>query len=396
MARSNIKLTKRYIDSCTFKGATPKSQDIRWDAELSGFGLRIYESGRKTFVLSYRSEGRKHIMQLGPFGVLSLDEARDKARRSLVEVLDGKNPIEKRKAEAQGETVGDLCKVFITQHAEAKLRPRTIGEYRRQIETHVLPIWKTRKVVSIKRADIAALHSKIGERAPTQANRTLAMLSKMFSFAKVKGFVEDTSYNPAQGVERFKEKKRDRWVRPAEIPNLFEAVAAEANIYAKAAIWLFLLTGARRTELLTSKWEDVDWDRKELRLPETKAGRSHHIPLSSAAIVMLESIPRLSGNPYILPGKNQGGHLVNIDKPWRRIRKAAGVDDVRIHDLRRTVGSWLATAGESLHLIGKVLNHADVQTTAIYARLSEDPARRAMEEHGQRMMDAAQGVRVIK
>jgi len=400
MSAKSIKLTKRVIDAFSFEGKHDKARDIRWDADLPGFGLRVYPSGKKAFVISYRnSEGRQCFMTLGSYGTLTLDAAEKLARKHLAAIqADGADPLAEKRKGSQGETIGTLVNLFLSQHAEAKLRPRTIGEYRRQLETHVLPRWKTRLVKSIKRADVAALHSKIGEKAPTQANRTIAAMSKMFNFAKVKGFLPDDAANPAQGVERFKEKKRDRWVRPAELPKLIEAVSAEPNTYARIAIWMFLLTGARRTELLKAKWEDVDFDRRELRFPEdnTKAGRVHYVPLSEAALSILANTPRIEGNPYIFVGKLTGSHLVNIDKPWRRIRKAAGVADVRIHDLRRTVGSWLATSGASLPLIGKVLNHADVATTQIYARLAEDPARGAMEEHGKQIMKAAKRICAVK
>jgi len=145
----------------------------------------------------------------------------------------------------------------------------------------------------------------------------------------------------------------------------------------------------RKEELLTAKWGDVDLNRKELRLTDTKNGKTHYLPLSDAAMELLNQIPRIDGNPYIIVGKNPGCHLVNIDKPWQRVRKAAGVEDVHIHDLRRTVGSWLAQAGNSLHLIGRVLNHSNSSTTAIYARFAQDHIRSALDRHGEQILAAS-------
>jgi integrase len=145
----------------------------------------------------------------------------------------------------------------------------------------------------------------------------------------------------------------------------------------------------RKSELLEAKWKDIDWDRKELRLADTKAGRIHYVPLSEPAIAVLRQIPRIEGNPYIIVGKKEGSHLVNIYKPWNRIRKSAGVDDVRLHDLRRTLGSWMAQSGNSLHLIGRVLNHSSQATTAVYARFAQDNVRDALESHGKKIMGAA-------
>jgi integrase len=155
------------------------------------------------------------------------------------------------------------------------------------------------------------------------------------------------------------------------------------------ALWLYLLTGMRKSELLSAKWTDIDWQRQELRLGKTKAGRVHYVPLSAPAIAILRDLPRIEGSPYILPGHVHGRPLGNINKSWERIRKAAGVEDVRLHDLRRTVGSWLAPSGNSLHLIGHVLNHSNQATTAIYARFGQDHVRQALEEHAARIMGVA-------
>jgi integrase len=225
----------------------------------------------------------------------------------------------------------------------------------------------------------------IGERHPYEANRTVALVGKMFELARRWGFLPETAANPARGIDKFREHKRDRWVTPEELPRLAAIIGQYPNLYVQAALWLYLLTGVRREELLQARWEDVDVARGELRLGETKAGRPHYVPLSAPALALLRQLPREEGNPYLLPGTKTGGHLVNVSKPWEKIRRAAGVEDVRIHDLRRTVGSGLAMAGNSLPLIGRVLNHTDPKTTAVYARLGDDPARQALADHAQRI-----------
>jgi integrase len=211
----------------------------------------------------------------------------------------------------------------------------------------------------------------------------------MFEFARRMGYVPDNHSNPVRGVERFREQKRDRWVTPEEMPRLIEAIHAEPNLYVRAALWLLILTGLRKSEMLQIKWEDIDSARSEMRIPRTKAGRTHYLPLSKPAIEVLHSIPRLEGNPYVFPGAREGKHLVNIDKTWGEIRRVAGLPDVRLHDLRRSVGSWLATAGYSLILIGKVLDHTNPSTTAIYSHLTKDPIREALERHGEKIVDIA-------
>ncbi|MBI3247307.1 MAG: site-specific integrase [Deltaproteobacteria bacterium] len=381
------KLTKGDIDRATYHGGEKGNEwDVRWDSLIPGFGVRIYPSGRKAFILRYRASGSKRLLTLGMYGVLTLDQARHLARQRLGEVSGGEDPLEKKRKAAQGETMKALCEAYLERHASRK---RSTRDDQRRITQHLVPAWGQRKVDSIARADVAALHSRIGERHPYEANRTVALLGKMFELARRWGFLPETAANPARGIDKFQEKKRDRWVTPEELPRLAAAIAQTPNLYIRAAIWLYLLTGVRREELLRAQWADVDVVRCELHLSETKAGRTHYVPLSAPALALLHHLPRQEGNPYLLPGQKPGQHLVNISKAWKTMRTAASVDDVRIHDLRRTVGSWLAQTGSSLPLIGRVLNHTDPKTTAIYARLGDDPARQALAEHGERLTSIA-------
>lgn len=206
---------------------------------------------------------------------------------------------------------------------------------------------------------------------------------------------DETLPNPARRVHKYGIQSRDPWVTPAELPRLVKAVTEEPNVYVRTAVWLYLLTGLRKNELLGLRWKDIDFDRRELRLGDTKAGRSHVVPLSAPAVEVLRKTPRMVGNPHVIASPVEPGRpLVNINKPWERIRKRADLEDVRLHDLRRTAGSWMATSGASLPLIGKVLNHSNPSTTQIYARLAEDAKRTALEEHGARigpMLNAATG-----
>jgi integrase len=378
-----MKLTKRYIDSVSYSGMAGR-RDVRWDALLPGFGIRIYPNGKKAYVLSYRAGGRKRLITLGSASVLTLEQARDMAREHLVKIVGGNDPLEQRRKLAQGETVKDLCFAYLEHHA--KVHKKSWKEDERRIGRYLVPIWSNHKVANIKRADVVLLHRKIGEKHPYEANRVLELVSKIFSLARRWGFVDDASINPAKDIDHYKEHKRDRWVTHEELPRLMQAIGQDPNYYARAALWLYLLTGMRKSELLKARWQDVNWERRELRLPDTKAGRVHYVPLSEAAISLLNKLQRVDGNPYILPGHAEGKHLVNIDKPWQRVRKAAGIEDVRLHDLRRTVGSWLAQAGNSLHLIGRVLNHSNPATTAVYARFGQDQVRQALEDHSKRIL----------
>jgi integrase len=380
-----IKLTKRTIDELMYDG-DGASRDVRWDASLPGFGIRVYPSGKKAFVLSYREAGRKRLMTLGAYGPLTLDQARDQATLNLGEIIKGHNPLDQRKDRARAKTIGDLCSEYLTRYAPSK---KSYRDDQRYIEKYILARWRGIRIDSLKRSDIADLHHSFASRAPYAGNRLLALLRRMLNLAKLWGFVGDGFSNAATGIPLHKEFQRDRWVTADELPRLADAISKHSNPYVRGALWLYLLTGVRKSELLGAKWADIDLDRRELRLSETKAGRPHVVPLSEPALEVLRSLPRDQGNPYVLPGRKGGEHLVNIAKPWDKVRCAAGIEDVRLHDLRRTVGSWLAQSGNDIHLIGKILNHSNLSTSMIYARFEKSVERQALEQHGAQIIKAA-------
>ncbi len=378
------KLTTRAIQSFTYGDGW----DVRWDGEVPGFGVRVYPSGKKAFVLSYRAQGRKRLMVLGRFGAdLTLDQAREKARKLRVQTKEGADPLDVKRREAQGQTFGNLIEAYIQRHA--KPHKKTWEADRDRLRRHVPAGWPGRKVSTITREDVAIIHGRIGATRPYEANRFLDLLRVIFRFARLWYFVDATADNPAEGVTKFAEHKRKRWVRPEELPALAQAIDADPNIHVRAAVWLYLLTGLRKAELLRARRDDVDWNRGTLRLPQTKSGEEQSATLSGPALAILQSIPQQEGNPYFICGAKPGHHLVNIDKAWRRIRKAAGIEDVRLHDLRRTTGSWLSQASVDLNLIREALRHQNISTTLTYARLGQDAARDVMEEHGKRILEAA-------
>lgn len=379
-----MKLTKSLIDSLTYAGEN-NSRHVIWDSSLSGFGIRIYPSGRKAFVLSYRVDGRKRQLTIGNYGTLTLKQGQERARRHLVDISDGSDPLANKRKRAQAETIKSLCTRYISDYA--KLHKKSWEDDERRINNNINPLWGGHKVISLSRSDISDLHNKIGATKPYEANRLLELLSKMFSLAEQWGFVPEGHPNPARKIVKFKEVKRDRWVTPEELPRLAKSIGEETSIYVKAVFWLYLFTGMRKNELLALRWNEVDFTQKLIALPDTKAGRPLYLPLSEPAIKILSELPRLDSNPYVFPGNKEGQHLVNINKAWSRIRTRAEIKDVRLHDLRRTVGSMLAQAGNDLHLIGRVLNHSDTSTTAIYARFGQDHVRTALDEHANKLLE---------
>jgi len=378
------KLTKTVVDKAKYEG-TGRSQCILWDDELRGFGLRIHPTGRKGWVLFYRTEaGTKRLVTLGPYPGLTPAEARDKALRTRAGVAEGADPAAERRRARDAASFQVLANCYLNLHS--RVHKKSARDDERYV-AELVKVFGTRKAEAVTRADLATLHRRIGGQRLYAANRMLACASSLFAWAEREGYLPAGHPNPAAGIKKFREQRRDRWVKPDEMPRLAAAIDAEPNIYVRAALWLYLLTGARKQELLAARWADVDVDGAVWKLPDTKAGRVHYIPLSPPAVAILRQLPKEEGNPYVFPGRIKGAPLVNIAKPWDSIRKAAGCEDVRLHDLRRTVGSWMATAGASLPLIGKVLGHTSPSTTTVYARLADDSARVALDAHAKTLLD---------
>jgi hypothetical protein len=283
------KLTQAAIKSSRYDG-DGKSRDVRWDMALPGFGLRIYPSGRKAFVLSYRNQhGTKRMMTLGDYGALTLDQARKRAQKAMVAVEDGADPLDEKAARKEGKTFGDLTTEYLGRHAKPK--KRSWREDERRLERHIPARWWNRKAGAIRRDDVARLHSDIGANYPYAANRLLSLLSIMFRLAATWGYTAENAVNPATGVDRFAEHKRKRYLKQAEFPALASAIDTESSIYIRGALWLYLLTGMRKTEVLSARRDAVDWQRGVLTLPKTKSGEEQTVALSAPALAILQSLP---------------------------------------------------------------------------------------------------------
>ena len=371
-----IKLTKRVLD------ATPcpaEGQVFLRDADLPGFAVRLTNGG-KVFILEKRIQGRMRRITIGPYGPMTLEQGRARAVALTHEINDGHDPAQARLEQRRELTFGELVELYLSRHAPRK---RTAQNDRNML-AHYVDGWRNRRLSSLHPRDVAMLHGQIGGTAPYAANRVVALVRKMFNLAHLWGVY--VGENPAIGIELFPEEKRDRFLQPQELPKLFTALNEEPSPYVKAAFLVALLTGARRGEVLSMRWEDVDIEQAVWRIPHTKAGRPHLLPLPQPVVTLLRELPHMLGCPYVFPGRDGKGHLVNIAKAWTRVRSRAGLTDVRIHDLRRTLGSWLAASGASLVLIGHALNHTQVSTTAIYARMNLDPVRTALEGNAERML----------
>ena len=321
--------------------------EMIWDADVRGFGVRCQRRDR-VYMVKYRSQGRQRWFTIGKHGSPWTPElARREARRLLGLVAEGKDPADKKQKDRSAPTVDALADRFLEEHVEAKSKDRTFTEYKRLVERIVKPELGRLKVDEVRSSDIERLHLKF-RATPYQANRLVALLSKMFNWSGRRG-----ERNPCVGIERFAEQKRRRYLSSAELARLGAALtrAEEEELtspYVIAAIRLLVFTGARLTEILTLRWDHVDLERGFLNLADSKTG-AKTIYLNVAAKRLLTTLPRLDGNPFVVPGERQGKHLVNLEKPWRKIRGLAQLPDVRLHDLRHSFasiggrsGSWSA------------------------------------------------------
>jgi len=385
-------MSKLNITNC--KAATyigdGQSRYVVWDDEIKGFGLRVYPTGRKAFILSYRCSGKKHLYTIGDYGTWTPDQAKKEARKLIVDIEKGHDPKAKRKANSeQKPTFSELHETYISRHLPQKKRTRDDIS----MLAHYIPkLWNNRELKTFSRDEIIKIHQNIGAKnGHFAANRLIALLRKMFNLAVDWGLLPEGHPNPCSRIKAFHEKKRERFIRPEELPRLWASIQEEPNIYWRGFFILNLLLGTRRGELLSMRFKDLDLKAKIWYIPDTKPNRSHYIPLPIAAVEILNKLPRLVGSPWVFPSWGKSGHLTEPKKAWARIRDKAGLEGIRIHDLRRTVGSWLAAQGESLVMIGKVLNHSQPSTTAIYAKLHLDPVRQALEKNAELMLNVIAG-----
>tara|TARA_R110000782_G_scaffold100964_1_gene187367 strand:+ start:2505 stop:3680 length:1176 start_codon:yes stop_codon:yes gene_type:complete len=369
------RLTKRAIDATQ----PDDKEKFVWDGELRGFGLRISPKGRKVFVLQYRSGGRTRRMTLGPYGALTVDEARDLARQNRGDVAKGADPSAARAKERRTPTVAELCEKFLSDHAAVRCKPTTQREYAQCCRNHIIPKLGPMRVTDVLRADVAALHQSL-HNTPYQANRVLAALSKMFNLAELWGFREEGK-NPTRHVPKYKETKRERFLSADEIARLWATLDSRVaegteTVFVASAFKLLLLTGCRLSEIRLLKWAYIQND--TMLLPDSKTG-PRRIAISPACRAVIDAIPKRPDNPYVVCGIIPGNANTDLQKPWRRIRKAAGLPDVRIHDLRHTYASWSIAAGHSLFLTGRLLGHTQAETTNRYAHLADSTQRKAAE-----------------
>ena len=371
------KLTKRTIDATEPQAA----EFFIWDESIPGFGVRIMPSGRKSFVVQYRAGRRPRRMSLGPSTVLTCDQARTRAITIIAAVRNGEDPSADRAAKRNAATVTELAERFDKEHISVRLKASTAKEYRGNLRRFILPALGRLAVPEITRADVAKFHHDL-RHIPYQANRCLELVSKMFVLAEMWGLRPDGS-NPRKHIRKYPEEKRERFLSAAELRRIGEVLREmeSEGVELSSAILaarLLILTGCRLGEIMTLKWDYIDFHERALRLPDSKTGKKV-VHLGIPAVEYLHHAQRIEGNPWVITGTLTGKPLSDLQPFWQRVRARAGVKDVRIHDLRHTFASTAVASGQGLPMIGKLLGHTQVQTTARYAHLAADPVRSAAD-----------------
>ena len=381
--RLEINFTKTAIE-----GLQPSSDGKRavyYDTKVVGLLVRVAASGRKTFQVYRWHQGRPVRLTIGVWPDLSIEQIRKMATAINAELAKGENPNDILRQQRQEMTFGDLFAMYLERHA--KQRKRTWREDQRYYDRHLANTLGRKKLSTITKRDISLLHANIGKTRQTHANRVLALISSVFGRAVEYGLWEEL--NPCQGIKRFKEQSRDRFLSADELARFFQTLELEPNDTARDYFIVSLFTGARRANVLAMRWSDVDLNAGLWRIPMTKNGMQQTLPLVPAVVELLQHRKASTKSLFVFPGSGVTGHLVEPKKAWARICKAAGLEDVRIHDLRRTCGSWQAKTGASLPILGRSLNHQNASTTSIYARLDLDPVRTSMERAAEAMLEAS-------
>lgn len=408
------RLSKRVIDAAK-PGA---KQQFLWDETLKGFGLLILPSGKKSFILQYRTlGGRSRRLTLGPYGALTPTEAKRMASELIARIRNGEDPMATRHSFRAAPTINDLLDKYWSDHVLVHNAKTTQHTFKHIIKNILRPHLGTMKVTELTRRDIAELHSKL-KHIPRQANMTLSVLSKALNLAEVWGLRPELS-NPVRLIKRYKEAERDRFLSDQELGRLGATLEEAETIglpwvitasgktrkhlpkdeenrrtpVSKPALFvirLLLHTGARLSEILTLEWLHVDFENRMLALPSRKGdGRKPH-PVSDTVMDLIDELAVTKRSNYVIPRDGDATRHVSkevVESAWRRIRKHAQIDDVRLHDLRHTVGTLASQSGGNAFLISHLLRHRNVTITNRYVNTDLDPIRVLSGVIGQRLLD---------
>ena len=370
------RLRHRTLSSRTVGRLKVERDTVFWDRELTGFGVRVYPSGGKVYVAQARGpEGPKRVT-VGRHGVLTAEQARQRAALIIARVKAGEAPLPEPLAvkQADGPTVADLAERFLEDYAAVRYKPGTLAWTRTALRRYIVPEFGKLTLEAVERAQVTELHHRLYA-SPSTANTVVRTLSLMYRLAESWGMVPE-GCNPCRAIAKYPQRKRERFLTDEEFIRLGKVLddsgeRGGVSPSAVAALRLLMLTGCRKSEILTLRWEHVVLEAGELRLPDSKTG-ARVVPLSPSAVKVLAALPRSPDTPWVIPGRKPGTHLRALGDAWEVIRARAVLEGVRIHDLRHSFASRALALGESLPMIGKLLGHSQMETTSRYAHLARD------------------------
>lgn len=363
-----------------------------YDSNVRGFCVAVSEKGRKLFVLYRKVQGRPERISIGTWPELPVEAARREAQNLIGQIIRGENPAEQKRT-ARGEmTLGELFQQYLELHARPHKKPRSVSEDLNNFRRYLAP-WEKRKLSTIHRRDVQRLHAQLGdENGICPANRTLALLSTMWNKAVEWGW---PGISPVRGIKKFPEKARKRFLKPDEMQRFFQVLAQEPNQTFAAFVLLCLFTGAREGNVLAMRWADVDLSDWMWSIRDTKNNEPQEVPVVPAAAEVLKRQKEIANGEWVLPGRRPGTHLTGFRKNWSRLLKAAGIVNLRIHDLRRSMGSWGIREKVPLVLIKDILGHKTIDVTArVYALGDLTQVREAMTTITGKMLKAGERIEV--
>ena len=384
-------LQYRTLSNRTVEALFVERDTVFWDRTLTGFGVRVYPTGGKVFVAQARGPdgpgrpNRPRRITVGRHPVLSATEARQRAALIIARVKAGEDPVPLPlpAKHAGGPTVADLGRRYLEEHVARRCKPKTQRTARSVVNRHIVPALGKLPIAAVERRHVMALHESLCE-IPAMANMVVETLTYMYKLAKGWDMVPEDHVDPCQSIPMNPKKKRERFLTDAEFTRLGQVLdevsgsGSQVSAGAITTIRLLMLTGCRKTEIMTLRWQHVDLDRAEIRIVNGKTG-DRTVHLSPSAVNVLKALPRESGNPWVVPGAKPGTHMADIDGAWQSIRAKAGLDDVRIHDIRHSFASRALALGEGLPIIGRLLGHRRIETTARYAHLARDSVKESAE-----------------
>lgn len=386
--QKSFNFTKKDLDALE----APKDKFFETYCDTTEKGLKLYvtKAGRKTFFIRKFVGYRDERIIIGPYPDLTISQARDKAKMLKGEIANGINPVEEKRKLRHDITLDDYYKYYRENYSVSNKRPRTIEHDDYIFKSKIHPFIGYKKMSSVIRQDIERIISYIDRAGMrTTANNTLKLIKTMYHRAIEWGY---PGKNPTDGIKNFRLKSRERFILPDELQPFFSALFEDPDILFRNYILLSLYTGQRRSNVLSMRWSEIDFKLGVWFIPMTKNGESMDCPLTMKALALLSEMKQTATSEWVFPSKTSAcGHLVEPKRHWQALLKRAGIENLRIHDLRRTLGSYQAINGSSLQIIGKSLGHKSIQSTQVYARLLNAPVLQSTNGAIDRMLSYVGG-----